>query len=271
MKETTKRRKKATGGMKAIYGRDIMMDWLYRIISNGKQGFDALMMSIGRMIAEVIMYIEREETAGPDYAPISPAIRKWASQPGSIYVGDQKLQVEHPRLRGPHGEISLESYRQLKEPGRFSEELLMKVLRGISCQKYGETVVEAAQTFGVSASSISQHIIAATARQLKEFKERSLSAFEPFAIFLDTIHRGGEAFVVGLGIDRTGGKKALGFWEGATENHELCEELLADMERRGLTLSRKIIWITEGCRGQHQAISKQRDDAALAGICSSLQ
>jgi len=254
--------------MKGIYGRYIMTDWLYRIISNGKQGFDALMMSIGRMIAEVIMYVDREEIAGPDYAPISPAVRKWASQSGSIYVGDQKLRVEHPRLRGPHGEISLASYQQLKEPGRFSEELLMKVLRGISCQKYGETVVEAAQAFGVSASSISQHVIAATEKQLREFKERSLSAFSPFAIFLDTIHRGGEAFIVGLGLDIAGEKKALGFWQGATENHELCEELLADLERRGLVLSRKIIWVTDGGTGIIKALKERFSKKLIHQRCT---
>src|SRR3989338_2752007 len=119
----------------------------------------------------------------------------------------------------------------------------------MSCQKYSDTVVEAAQAFGVSASSVSRHIIAATAKQLQEFKELSLSGFAPFAIFLDTIHRGGEAFIVGLGIDVFGLKTVLGFWQGATENHELCEELLADMEMRGLHISRRIIWVTDGGKG----------------------
>lgn len=249
MKKTTKKRKKAIVGFKQIYGREKMVDWLYCILSKGKQGFDVLMMEIGRMVAEVIMYIDREEIAGPDYVPFSPDIRKWASQEGSVYIGDQKISVEHPRLRGPQGEILLKSYEQLKEPGKFSEELLIKVLRGISCQKYAETVTDAAKAFGVSASVVSQHIIAATAGKLREFKERNLSDFRPFAIFIDTIHRGGEAFMVSLGIDVEGRKKVLGFWEGATENHEICEGLLADMERRGLGISRKILWITDGGKG----------------------
>ncbi|PIY87295.1 MAG: hypothetical protein COY75_03535 [Nitrospirae bacterium CG_4_10_14_0_8_um_filter_41_23] len=222
---------------------------MYQIFAKGKQGFDICMKELGRMVAETIMYIEREEIAGPDYQPFSPDMRKWASQGGSAYIGDQKIRIEHPRLRGPEGEITLKSYERLKEPDGFSEELLTKVLRGLSCQKYAETVVEAAQAFGVSASSVSRHIIAATARQLQEFKERSLSDLVPFVIFLDTIHRGGEAFIIGLGIDRAGIKRVLGFWQGATENHELCEELLADMERRGLQLSRKIIWVTDGGKG----------------------
>ena len=87
----------------------------------------------------------------------------------------------------------------------------MKVMRGISCRKYSETLVETAEAFGVSASSVSRHIIEATTRQLQEFKNRSLSSFIPFAIFLDTIHRGGEAFIVALGLDTDGKKLPLGF------------------------------------------------------------
>ncbi len=254
MKSTTRKRKKAIRGIEAAYGRQEIIDHMYRLFAQGKQGFDACMKELGRMMAETIMYIEREEIAGPDYRPFSPAIQKWASQGGSIYVGDQKIPAEHPRLRGPEGEIALRSYQMLKEPEGFSEELLGKVLRGISCRRYRETVVEAAQAFGVSASSVSRHIIAATARQLVEFKERPLASFAPFAVFLDTVHRGGEAFIVALGIDIAGEKKALGFWQGATENHELCEELLADMERRGLALSRRIVWVTDGGKGIIKAL-----------------
>jgi transposase-like protein len=249
MKKTTKQRKKARKGMEAAYGRSWLTEHLFLILAKGKQGFDAMMMELGRMMAETIMYIEREEVAGPDYQPLSPDIWKWASQAGSVYIGDQKVKAAHPRLRGPQGEIPLKSYQRLKGPEGFSEELLMKVMRGISCQKYSETVVEAAEAFGVSASSISRHIIEATTKQLQEFKHRSLSAFIPFAIFLDTIHRGGEAFTVALGLDTGGNKMPLGFWQGATENHELCDELLADLERRGLVVSRKIIWVTDGGKG----------------------
>src|SRR3990170_4790834 len=257
MKDSTKKRKKAIMGMQEAYGRQELNDRMYQILREGKQGFDVFMKELGRMMAETIMYIEREERSGPDYQPFSPDIRKWASQGGSVYIGDQKIQIEHPRLRGANGEIKLNSYKKLKEPEGFSEELLDKVVRGMSYQKYSETVVEAAEAFGVSASSVSRHIIEATAKQLKEFKERSLSAFTPFAIFLDTIHRGGEAFIIGLVVDTAGVKQALGFWQGATENHEICEGLFTDMERRGLALSRKIIWITDGGKGVIKALKER--------------
>lgn len=254
MKENTRRRKNATRFIGKAYGEDELKNRLHRIYEEGKQGFDALMKELGRIMAETIMYIEREEISGPDYSPITPGTYKWASQGGSVYIGDQKIQIEHPRLRGPEGEIQIKSYEKMKEPDGFSEELLQKVLRGISCRRYGETVIEAAKAYGVSAGSISRHIVLATSRQLQEFKERSLSGFVPFAIFLDTIHRGREAFIIGLGIDIKGEKQVLGFWQGATENHEICEELFTDMERRGMAISRKIIWVTDGGKGIIKAL-----------------
>jgi transposase-like protein len=255
-------------GMEAIYGRPELLLMLHQVFVRGKQGFDAVVMEIGRMMAETIMLMERTEISGVDYRPLSSEKRKWASQKGSVYIGDQKVKVEHPRLRGPEGEIILKSYQRLKERQGFSEELLMKVLRGISCQKYHETVVESANALGVSASSVSQHIVEATERQWELFKTRSLLEFKPFGIFLDTIHRGGEAFIVALGLSEEGMKMPLGFWEGTTENHEIVEELLAGIEKRGVVISRKILWVTEGGKGVIKALRDRFGKKLLHQRCT---
>ena len=257
MKVNTRKRRNARRVFEQMYGKQEMIDRMYQIISQGKQGLDAFLLEIGRTMAETIMYIEREEVAGPEYHPLSSEIKKWASQGGSIYLGDQKISVEHPRLRGKKGEMALESYQKLKEPGAFSEELLCKILRGMSSQRYSETVIEAANAFGVSASSVSRHIVSVTTKKLKEFKERDLSDFKAFAIFIDTIHRAGKAFMVALGIDAEGHKCVLGFWEGATENHEVCKELFRDLERRGLNLTKKVVWVTDGGGGIIKALKER--------------
>jgi putative transposase len=84
-----------------------------------------------------------------------------------------------------------------------------------------------------------------------------LTNFKPFAAFLDTIHRGGEAFIVALGLSLSGEKMALGFWEGATENSDICQSLLDDLERRGLKLVKRIIWVTDGGSGVIKAIRER--------------
>ena len=254
MREDTIMRKKTTNGFRAISDEDWWAGKMRQIVVEGKRAFDAVHLELGRMLAESIMYMEREEIAGPDYQPKSSQVYKWASQGGSIFMGDQKVAAEHPRLRGPEGEIPLPTYEKLKQEGMFSEELLAKALRGISARKYSETVIEAAKALGVSASSVSRHLVEVTSQKLREFKERTLADVHPFAIFLDTIHRGGAAFIVALGLDREGEKHVLGFWEGATENHEICEELLADLERRGLILSKRILFVTDGGKGILKAL-----------------
>lgn len=254
MRLDTKKRKKATQAFRATQEQEWWAEQVMRVMVGGKRALDTAMLEIGRLTAETIMYMEREEKAGPDYRPTSPGLHKWASQRGSIYVGDQKVAVEHPRLRNGDGEVALRTYEQLKQRGGFSEELLAQVLRGMSARKYEETVIEAGKAFGVSPSSVSRHLIEATAKQLAEFKERRLDDVQLFAMFLDTVHRGGQAFVVALGIDQGGVKSPLGFWEGATENHEICEELLVDLERRGLKLSKRVLWVTDGGGGIIKAL-----------------
>ena len=158
LEENTKKRKKSIAGMKEVYGKEEMVSEMYRILATGKQGFDTLMRELGRMVVEAIMYIEREEIAGPDYQPTNPGIYKWASQPGSVYIGDQKIKVEHPRLRNKDGEILLQSLPETntqKNQNNFqSVSYGLKILNGISCQKYQETIIDTAQASSISLFSI---------------------------------------------------------------------------------------------------------------------
>jgi putative transposase len=268
MRTDTKKRKKATQHLKATQEQEWWANQVAQVMFSGKRALDATMLEIGKMVAETVMYVEREEKAGPDYHPKSPGLHKWASQRGSIFLGDQKISVEHPRLRGPEGEVPLTTYEQLKRRGGFSDELLAEVLRGMSARKYGETVTEAGKAFGVTPSSVSRHLVEATARQLSQFKERKLEDFKAFAVFVDTVHRGGQAFVVALGIDGQGIKVPLGFWEGATENHEICEELLADLERRGLKLSKRVLWVTDGGGGVIKALKDRYGKKLIHQRCT---
>ena len=258
MRQETRQRKHAMAGLRAISGEQQMLGTLVRVIGSGKQALDAVMLEMGRMVAESIMLIEREELAGPDYYPTHPGLQKWAHEAGSAYIGDQKVKVTRPRLRDvEQGEVPLKSYARLHATGDFSEELLEKIVRGVSAQKYSETVLGAARAFGVSPSSVSQKMVELTAPKLKAYQTRSLAEYTPFALFLDTIHRGGEAFLVALGVDLSGEKMALGFWQGSSENHEICEALFRDLERRGLVLSRRILFVTDGGSGLRKALRER--------------
>ena len=218
MKKSTRQRKETPIHFQNLFADNGFVLKVAQIISCGKKSLDSLNHEMGKMLVESILLMDRENIAGPDYAPTAD-MYKWAHQQGSEFIGDQKVKVSKPRLRGPGGEISLPSYEKLKNRGQFSEELLTKMMSGLSARRYQETVQDAALAFGVSPSSASRHFIEATAKQLKQFLERDLSGFAPFAILMDTVHRGGVAFITALGISTAGKKMVLGYWEGATENN----------------------------------------------------
>jgi len=249
MKQRTKTRKQAASDIYTLFGQERLAKELLSIASIGKAAFDSLNHDLGRMLVESIFLLERESITGPDHAPLTPGVYKWGHQGGSVYVGDQKLRIDKPRMIGPDGEIPLPSYERLKQPGQFSTELLAKLMAGLSGCRYEEVVVNAAEAFGVSPSSVSRRFVEASAKKLKEFSERSLADFAPFAVMMDTVHRGGVAFIVALGIDILGKKKVLGFWEGATENQDIAIALMGKLEDRGLKLTSRCLFVTDGGKG----------------------
>jgi len=68
MTRDTRQRKRAITGLRAISGQDGMVGTLVRVISSGKQALDAVMLEMGRLVAESVMLMEREEVT----ADVSP-------------------------------------------------------------------------------------------------------------------------------------------------------------------------------------------------------
>ncbi|MBP6986616.1 MAG: IS256 family transposase [Alphaproteobacteria bacterium] len=254
MNKITKEMKKSKEAFKELVGTQLLEKKMEQMIEQGKRVHDGAMMEIGRIFAETLMIMDRDEMSGEDYQPIKKGLKKWGFQKGSIYIGNSKVGVNHPRLRENEEEVPMRLYERLKKTGEFSDEILAKALRGLSGRKYGETVGDLAQGFGISASSISNRFVEAGVKRLREFQERDLSGFKAFAIFLDTVHRGGSAFIVALGLDQKGKKRVLGLWEGATENAEIAKSLLSDLESRGFNLSKEIIFVTDGGKGIIRAL-----------------
>jgi transposase-like protein len=267
MKRITREALRRKEILQAVRGQEWLIQELAAVRAEGKTALDECVMKMGRILAESLLYAEREQMAGPEYQPAG-AYRKWGTQLGSVYLGDRKVRITHPRLRDDRTEVILPCYRRMRQPGEFSEELLSRSLRGLSGRKYRETVVSAADAFGISPSAVSHRLIQATTKKLKALKERDLSGLALFALVLDTVHRGGAAFVVGLGVDLDGKKHVLGFWEGATENKEIAQALLSDLESRGLKIPREILFITDGGKGLIAALKDRMGPDLIHQRCT---
>ena len=101
MRLNTIERRKARGGFEQAWGEEELVNRMYQIIKRGKEGLDGFVQELGVMLVEAIMDMEREERSGPQYQPVQAGVYKWAYQKRSLYLGDRKISVRHPRLRGP--------------------------------------------------------------------------------------------------------------------------------------------------------------------------
>ena len=77
MTRDTRQRKRALAGLRVISGKDSMLGTLVRVNSLDKQALDAVMLEMGRMVAESVVLIKREEVTGPDYYPTDPDLQSW--------------------------------------------------------------------------------------------------------------------------------------------------------------------------------------------------
>jgi putative transposase len=196
-------------------------------------------------------------------------LRRWGSQRGSVYLGDQKLPVDVPRVRNVDDdtEVTLRAYQALQTPRKMDEGLLLRMLKGIATRNYeacAETVPEA---FGLSASTVSRRYAKATARKLAQFQERSLADYDLVALFLDGKSFADEQIIIALGVTLDGQKIPLGFVQAATENERVCRRFLADLVDRGLQYEAGLLVVIDGAKGLYQAVMSTLKGYACVQRC----
>ena len=186
------------------------------------------------------------------------SVRRWGSQKGSVYLMDQKLSVDVPRVRdvAVDKEVCLSAYRALQRPREMDEGLLLRVIKGISCRDYRACAEAVPEAFGISASSVSRRFIKATAKKLKQFRERALDEDDFVALFIDGKSFAEEEMVIALGVTIHGRKVPLGFVEAATENERVCRGLIDDLIRRGLRYDQGLLVVLDGSKGLLGAVKK---------------
>jgi transposase-like protein len=117
-----------------------------------------------------------------------------------VYLGDQKLPIEVPRVRDTATgvEVPLDVYKALQNPRELDEGMLLRVLKGISCRNYEACAQAVPETFGISASSVSRRFVKASSKKLKQFQERSLDDYDFVALFIDGKSFADEQMVIAL-------------------------------------------------------------------------
>ncbi len=218
------------------------------------------LIPIGLEAVDDVLQQQVLELAGGRYDRKDPGqpLRRWGKQKGSVYLGDQKVPIEVPRVRdtAAGAEVPLDVYKALQSPRELDEGMLLRVIKGISCRNYKACAQAVPETFGMSASSVSRRFVKASAKKLKQFQERPLDNYDFVALFIDGKSFADEQMVIALGVTMDGQKIPLGFVESATENERVCRQLIQDLIRRGLCYDQGLLVVLDGSKGLYSAVTK---------------
>lgn len=229
------------------------------------------LIPLGLEAVHELLQQEVTALAGPRYSRQGgvPGYDRWSSQGGSVYLADQKMAIQVPRVRDVRRgqEVPLSSYQSLRQPRRAEESALRKVLKGLSCRDYESCVEPVAETFGLSASSLSRRFKRASARKLAELQERDLSGYDLVGLFLDGKTFGDDAMVIALGVTLKGQKVVLGFVQTATENEAVCTAFLRGLVERGLKYEHGLLVVMDGAKGLRRAVDQVFGKKAAVQRC----
>ncbi|HEY6240583.1 MAG TPA: IS256 family transposase [Burkholderiales bacterium] len=212
-----------------------------------------------------------EQLAGPRYqrGPADRRFYRWGSESGSVYLADQKVAVQVPRVRDRHAgqEVRLAAYERLRSPRGGDAQLLARVLRGIGCRNYEASSALVPEVFGLSASTVSRRFIRASAAKLQALMERDLSGHDLVALFLDGKSFGDDEMVIAIGVTLAGTKVVLGLVQTASENTKVCRQFLKSLVDRGLAFERGLLCVLDGAKGFHGAVREVFGSAAVIQRC----
>ena len=230
------------------------------------------MTEISKLIANQFFQDEVHEKAGIRYERVSreeQKYRRWGSNPGSIKIGDERVKMEIPRLYNTETNKTegLENYKKLREIETPADELVRKIIFGLSEKNYGEVAKSTLGSFGLSQSTVSRQFIEESKKSLEEFENRDLGKYDFIGLVIDGKYLQREQVVIALGITIDGIKIPLGFIHTTTEDNISIKGLLKDLIRRNFSFTEGIFTITDGSTGLIKAVKETFGKYALSQRC----
>jgi putative transposase len=236
-----------------------------------KEGLYNLTVEIGRLVAVGLLEDEAERLCGERYKhrPQERTMTRHGGQRGWAMLAGQKVPLERPRVRHTDGsgEAKLAVYQQLKNPENLRGSVLRRIVHGVSARNYERVVEETREGFGVKRSSVSRHYVRVTAERIRQFCERRWDEVRFVAIIIDGKSFARETMIAVMGITVRGEKRMLGLRQGATENAQVCKELLESLRERGVNTDVPTLFVLDGAKALRAAVKSVWGDNALVQRC----
>ncbi|MCA1685696.1 MAG: transposase, partial [Planctomycetia bacterium] len=235
-----------------------------------QDSLERLAVELGLLVAAALLEDEVTRLCGPRYER-QPERRhtRYGHQRGAATLAGQKLPIERPRVRRVDGggEVALQTYARLRFGDAMPQAVLRRMVRGVSTRDY-EGVIDAARNgFGVAKSSVSRGFVRASAADVKALAERRIDGERFAVVMIDGVEYAGETMIVALGIAEDGTKRILGLRQSATENTAVCASLLEDLVGRGLDAGRPTLFVLDGSKALHAAVTRVWGTNAVIQRC----
>ncbi len=199
------------------------------------------------------------------------AANHWGTAPAELVMGGRKVVLQRPRVRSVDGrELTLPSVERFAGRDPLTQRVVKQILLGVSTRRYNgslEPLPVPLRVRGTSKSAVSRTFVAATRRKVEEELSRSLESLDLAVLMLDGIVVKKQSIVVALGVTGDGTKHILGLRLGSTENAALCGDLLQDLLRRGLKVSRTLLCVIDGGGGLRRALRDVFGDLVVIQRC----
>jgi putative transposase len=225
----------------------------------------------GLKVLDAMLEEDRVALCGPRYAHVAD---RQASRAGTVssavVLGGRQVGVRRPRVRADGQEVALPTFQAMADVDPLNCRVVEQMLVGVATRRYArslEPVPTTMRSRGTSKSAVSRRFVAKTTAQLAAWQTASLERLDLVGLLIDGVHIGEHCLIVALGIAADGQKHALGLGDGSTENARMCQDLLANLQSRGLRTDRSLLVILDGSQALRKAVRAIFGDAALVQRC----
>lgn len=213
-----------------------------------------------KIIAGQLLEDEVKSKTGERYERDKPEegrYSRWGSNPGSIRIGEEKVKIRVPRIYDKENRVteSPERYGKLKAE-LPTDEVMKKVILGISQNDYQEVSKQLTDSFGLSQSSISRAFVEESSKALEEFEGRDLRNYDFIALVIDGKYLSRDTMIIALGVTSNGVKIPIGMIQSCSENKEAIKGLLENLIRRNFRFKEGILAIVDGSKALSSAIKE---------------
>lgn len=187
----------------------------------------------------------------------------------TIYLDGEPCSLVRGRVRDQSrgSEVPLQTLQALASRDALDADVQRRMIRGVSTRDYDDALGALADGWGLKKSAVSAAFVRSSKKDLDLLNGRPLGEMTFVTVFLDGTFFADHTCLVALGITRDGKKVVLGLREGASENSELVKDLLADLKERGLTLTRRALFVLDGSKALGKAVRETFGEQAVIQRC----